>query len=250
MGKIQSCLADTRDFLGDLVISRTGPIELPQDRQLTEVEAIMANKEHIIPFPRNHAKAIDITITKYSKNGKLSRQEFLRSHDELGMSLKAEMEDPGSPIYRFYSNVREGNLFNRKSLILAGILLGSGSRADKAEVLFHLYNDDQDADFERDEVYRMLQQIVDMSAEYLPLLAVGEEEGCLTEEQYTEVTGKMLEHKERLVLYLHGRILEKTPGIKAPQFISKISNDPELSEILFSSGVRSLLMKRAEQRQR
>lgn len=251
MGKIQSCLADSRSYIGEVIsFATSAPIEVPQDRVLSSQETIIVNKEHIIPFPRSSARAINATISKYSKHGKLSRQEFLRAHDELGMSLKSEMEDPGSAIYRFYSNVREGNLFDVKSLILAGILLGSGSKQEKAEVLFNLYNDDHDQDFERDEVYRMLQQIVDMSAEYLPLLAIGEEQGCLSEDQYTDISTKMLDNKEPLVAYLHDHILEKQPGIKSPEFINKISNDPELGEILFSSGVRSLLMKRAERRQR
>lgn len=221
------------------------PQQVLPSRELTKEERIVMERERLLPFSKATAKKVDGVIRKYTKKGKLSRQEFLRAQAELELDLLKHLEDPESDIYKFFSSMKEGQLFNGRSLALCGILVGGGSEREKAEVLFEHFDKDAGGSLDRKEIHHMLTEIIQMSVDYLTLLAVSENQqaNTLDEEQLEAFQNKLNETQESLVNRLADKLLEHKEDIYSVEFVRKVSTDPELKQLLWSTGVRSLLIE-------
>lgn len=226
-----------------LCCSRSSQSILPS-RELSKEERIVMEREKLLPFSKVQSKKVNEVIHKYTKKGKLSRQEFMRAQADLELDLIKHLEDPESDIYKFFSSMKDGQLFNGRSLALCGILVGTGSEKEKAEVLFEHFDKDAGGSLDRKEIHHMLTEIIQMSVDYLPLLAVSEtaQENTLDEEQLEAFQNKLNETQESLINRLADKLLEHRPDIYSNEFIRRVSTDAVLKQLLWSTGVRTLLI--------
>ena len=80
-----------------------------------------------------------------------------------------------SAVGKFYMNFKvEEDQYNVHKIALAGILLGQGSATEKMTVLFDHYDTEETHLCTRELFIQMLDEVVDMTINLLPLLASGD----------------------------------------------------------------------------
>mmetsp|Transcript_23713 Transcript_23713/g.23474 ORF Transcript_23713/g.23474 Transcript_23713/m.23474 type:complete len:268 (-) Transcript_23713:29-832(-) len=222
---------------------RANKIAAAQKLELDSEEKIIRSEEKKIPFAQKKARDLDQALKANSLEGKLSVPQLKRAtaHLEINPDI---FTDPDLAVYKFLKKFSEGRLYEVKSLALCGILLGQGSNKEKAEVLFDHFDIDASGKLDKEELRKMLDDMVILSAEKAPIAAIGE--GLLTEEQASAYSKKLIGAKEGFIRTIIEVLVQAgEDGISKIEFEKKVSGHPTLQRLLWSYGIRQSLFEEA-----
>jgi hypothetical protein len=215
-------------------------------REQTRIEKILTEHERLLPFASIPGKKVDMILRKYSIRGKLSRQELTSAFTEMGLKLSKHIEDPTGECYRFFSEIKDGFLYDATKIGLCGILISTGTQQEKAQLLFEHYDSLHEKLLNARTVKGMFKEIISMSVEYLPLLSLGDTPQHLDEEELEEFQDMCMFHRNKLINRLMTMLLGDRQDIYLVEFEKKMSLDTTLSQLLWSSCTRSLLIQESK----
>jgi len=78
-------------------------------------------------------------LDAYSKCDKISDNMLLDYLTDLSMATIG-VDDPENDIGKFYASLKDGNEFEMDKIAVLGILLGKGTKAEKATALYKRFN--------------------------------------------------------------------------------------------------------------
>lgn len=82
------------------------------------------------------------------------------------------LDEEGTPKHRFFELFRDRKKYNARKITLLGVMLGSGSAARKAEILFGLYRtDEEQCDLTSAQVFQLSQDACEVALLALPQYA-------------------------------------------------------------------------------
>lgn len=133
-------------------------------------EACITEASDLLGFRNKHAKEVDSIIRKYSSDIVINDQQFtaLAKHLQLAVNTRT------APLFE---RLRESNgNYDRRSLIVLGVLLSSGLSGEKAKVLFEAYDNEHSSVISVQEVDAMLDAMTSIAAALLPELVTADSE--------------------------------------------------------------------------
>lgn len=218
-------------------------------REQTRLEKTITQHERLLPFSRFSAKQINSALHKYSIRGKLSRQELTRAIEEIGLQLTHDVSDPNNDCYTFFNSLKDGFLYDANKIALCGILISSGTSQEKSHLFFEHYDTFHEKLLSKRVIKCMLKDIISMSVEYLPLLSLGNTVHNLSDQELEEFQDMLMVHRTQLINKLMIKLLEDREDIYMIEFVRKMSLDFTLSQMLWASCVRSLLLQESKYEQ-
>lgn len=135
------CTCSKRD-LGEIEVSSFSPFELS------------------LGLKTSHCKHIDRIFHRFSTFNYMSQPQFERACSTLKVDL--------STCRGFFYDFVKDEKYCVKKLSTLGVLLGSGSVYEKAEILFENYDDDISNTLDVNEIHIMIKDLVSIAAEYIP----------------------------------------------------------------------------------
>ena len=211
-----------------------------------EEETIKRN-EKLLKFTTLDTSDIIEQLKKYESYGILSKVLLKGALANLDFDNSC-FTDPESPDFKFLLQLQnENKLFTLKTVCLSAILLGCGNTSEKAKLLFSLYDVPQKETLEKFEISAMLDDIINLAVNKIPLIAVDESEepetNKFTLEKLQKHMNNLLDRKDRYLVKLQNRLLGGNNTVTFKEFISKFSDDPLLETILWSYQVRYSLLE-------
>lgn len=224
---------------------KTNNVQMQQIVNLSPEEKIINQCENKHIFSKKNFKDISKSIKSESSNGFLSAPQLKRALLDLEISLD-DLTSPDSPTYHLLVKARnEKNLYEVRKLSLICIFLGIGSNTDKCDWLFRQYDTDASLELDLAEFLVMIDDIFDVCARILPVLAVGEGVCSLTNEQYSNYSKMLIAGKAKAVDELEKQF--KAAGFMNYELFNKVfTGDTCLGKLLNSMLVRELLKKHSE----
>jgi Ca2+-binding EF-hand superfamily protein len=232
--------------MGTCLPNRNDQIPKPQitPSHLSPEEKIISQSESKHIFSKKPFKDLSKSIKSESSNGFLSSPQLKRALLDLEISLD-DLTSPNSSTYHLLSRSKnERNLYEVRKLTLICIYLGIGSPGDKCEWLFRQYDSDASLDLDNSEFQVMLEEIFDVCARILPVLSVGEGVNSLTNEQCSDYSQILLSGRQKAA----EQVIQAFSGegqVDHEKFISLMTQNSEMKQLMSSTCVRELLRKKA-----
>lgn len=202
-------------------------------------ERVVCRFEEALLFQRHSAKKICEALENCSSKGKIFQGTFYGLLREMGLCVQG-LEEANSPLMVFYGRFREGNGFESMRLKLLAALLARGEAKEKAEIMFDAVaagNVTIDVSILSD----LIDNLLNISANILPVFAVRPEEGGLTEKSCVSLSLSLERQKETVRDRLINQILECRKSINREEFVTRMEVEESLRSMLTSKGLRRLL---------
>lgn len=124
--------------------------------------------EQDLGFSFNYCEHIDFVIRKYSQGDYLKINSWTLVVKHLHLNFPRPDK---THLVDFYKSYTEGGCIRTKDLLVTGVLLGDGTDADKARLLFEIADSDSRKVIDKLQVIGLLRALLMVSLCYLPLLA-------------------------------------------------------------------------------
>lgn len=210
-------------------------------------ETVIEKAEATIPFSQKSAKELDSTFKSHGVSGRLSVAQLKKSLGVLNLDPQV-FTDPDTQVYKFLDRLKnETKLYDIPKLSLCSILLGSDDSNTKARILFNHFDTDANENFDRDELKKMLHEMIQISLKLIPLIALRlDEEGAktddtLTEEELHEYIGSIEKESDKFVDAVLEKLIGDAQALTSDEFVHKVSSSESLEKILRSSSIRVAL---------
>ncbi|CAG9314261.1 unnamed protein product [Blepharisma stoltei] len=208
---------------------------------LPREEQIIIENEKKLEFSKLNSKDIIKSLKSEGSQNCLSMPQLKRAFFDLQLS-ETDLSSPDSAFYKILAKLKnDKKLYEIRKLVLLALLVGKGAPQDKAVWLFKQYDLDASGVIDAEEVETMLNEMIDLAVNILPLSARGDEEGCLTKEEEDTYKSMLLAGQQSMVQEVMKLLLNQNE-IGETEFVAKIC-DPsqQLNKLLWSYGVRLLL---------
>lgn len=107
-------------------------------RDLSEEEEYLASDEKSLGYSKLSSGQIDAAFRKFSTHSRLNDRQFRDAIEMLKLPL-GEVSDVGN-LDSFYSMTQELGCYKLHRLLILGVLLGRGSRREKVQLWFEIYD--------------------------------------------------------------------------------------------------------------
>ena len=226
--------------------------EVPQTAS-TE-EKVLTYYQNILKYHQNTVEAITASITANNTNNLVTQDQLNTIGLALSLNL-ADIDSIDSKIFRFYRTfIAKGSSFDARRLKILGVLLGKGNLKAKLTEYFPLIPGMDDNKVSDNGVKSFLEDLVAISAVYLPVLAIEDTPApgqSFSREQYEEYRDKLLSGKDAVIGRIMTAFLGKTRTIAKEQFVLQADEHSDIAKILGSAFlVRSELLNEAANQQK
>lgn len=209
-------------------------------------EEIIRIKEKSLPFSSMSAIDIIALVKKYEYEGMLSAAQLRNCLAEMNIESDAFSGSEGHITNLFVVMQNSKKLYDTNIIEICGILLGEGKSKEKAEALFKIYDKDASDIMNRDVAEKMIEDVIDVAAGRLPLVAVDDSE---LPEVFTLPRAKLESYKETMLnnkkthsAKLLNCLLAEEKCIYLAEFIKKVSSSSLLESLLWSYLTRQGLL--------
>jgi hypothetical protein len=200
-----------------------------------EENAIRLQEEGLL-YGQHKAELLWEEIHKVTEQGKVTPSNFFSFAGHFGLNMKG-IDEEQTPIKTFYRKFRDGNRFDAGKLKVLMVLLGQGDPGSKAALLFNTFHSNNFMSLE--EIQTMLDAILSISADFLPLLAV--HPSGLTEKSYIQLSLSLGSQKDPVRDRMCNLILELRRQVSKEQLIARFQQDEVLQRLCSPRKVRRLL---------
>ena len=135
-----------------------------------EEETAITHFEQSLGFGNHTAVHICTQVQVLTVNEQLNWNRLRQLATVLGLDVEG-LQSSEEPIARFYEALKTANYWSARQLSLLGVLLGQGSAAVKASLLFHLYDRDYAGTLSNFRVEEMLLDLCTLAFTHLPRFA-------------------------------------------------------------------------------
>lgn len=205
-----------------------------------EEESAIHLQEQALLYGQQKAGRLWEEIEKVTEQGRVTPSHFFAFAGQLGLNMKGIDEDQ-TPMKTFYRKFRDGNRFDAGKLKVLAVLLGQGDPGTKAALLFDTFQKGNSMGVE--EIQSMLDSILAISADFLPLLAV--QQTGLTEKSYIQLSLFLGSQKDPVRDRMCNLILELHRQVSKEQLVSRFQQDEVLQRLCSPHKVRRLLESEA-----
>ncbi|CAG9314262.1 unnamed protein product [Blepharisma stoltei] len=204
-------------------------------------EEVIASSEKKLEFSKLNSKDIINAFTAEGMEGVLSRPQLKRAFLSLGLP-ENDLTSPDAPFYQILAKIKnEKKLYDIRKVALLGLLLGKGSNIDKARLLFKQYDSGSLGSLDTGKVELMVNEIIDLSVNIIPDIAIGEGAGYLTREEEDAYEDRLRARQQNTFNEVK-RILISEGQLSESDFIVKMSDSKlPLYKLLSSVGTRALI---------
>lgn len=138
----------------------------------TEEERLIVAHEADLGFFKHTAQALEAQIKRETANGILTVPKLQRLMTSLHIDL--DFNKPSSGVMQFFDKLKANGVISTNKLVVASILLGSGSLQKRAQLLFEHADIEAKGSLERNEVSYLFEEILMVCVDCLPVLAYSE----------------------------------------------------------------------------
>ena len=214
---------------------------------VSEEEDIIKEQENIIPFSKVNIIKIEKVLIKYESAGCLSSVLLKSALSKLQFE-ENDFTDPDSTTYKFIMQLRGKNkLYSIDTILLSGVVLGSGNINEKATVLFNLYDKDKAKVLEKTNINCMIKDVINFSVKKIPIIAIDNNEepapNTLKSDRINKHINSLWEKRESYIAKIQNLLLGNKINITLDEFIDKISEDIFLQTLLWSYQIRLTLLE-------
>lgn len=207
-------------------------------------ERVVCRFEDALLFQRHSAKKLSEALENCARKGKIFQSTFYALLREMGLCVQG-LEEASSPLMVFYGHFREGNGFESMRLKLLAALLTRGEAKEKAEVMFDAVASGQ-AKIDVSVLADLIDILLNISANVLPVFAVRPEEGGLSQKSCVSLSLRLERQKETVRDRLINQILECRKSMNREEFVTRVETEESLRSMLTSKGLRRLLQTEME----
>lgn len=140
-------------------------------KEYLDNELRIIETESRIGFSKLHSDKIDTIYKRFSVASKMNITQFMMASAQLNLNILS-LENPDSALYKFFHLFKENTQFSQRKLSTLGVLLGKGDAKEKARLLFKIYDVVKDNTLEDSEIHQMISDVMFVSLNALPKLAV------------------------------------------------------------------------------
>lgn len=207
-------------------------------------DRVVSRFEDALLFQHHTATALCSALQNCANRGKLYQGSFYGLLREMKLCVQ-DLEQEGSPLQRFYRQFREGHSYQLKRLCLLTVLLARGGDKEKAAILFDLMAAGK-TEIGLLEVTDLIDDLIAISVDLLPVFAVRPDEGGLTQKSSVELSLNLGRFKETVRDRLVNQVFEVKTSMNKEEFGARLETEESLRKMLTSKGLRRLLQAEAE----
>lgn len=205
-----------------------------------EEENAIRLQEDSLQYSSHKASHLCQELDKITLQSKVTPSSFFTFAAQNHLNT-SQIDEEKSPIKNFYRKFRDGNRFDAVKLKTLAVLLGQGDPGVKAGLLFDTFRRGETMELE--EIQAMIETILAISVDYLPLLAVKTE--GLTEKSYIELTLSLGTQKDAVRDRMCNLILELQTVVTREHLVTRFSQDEMLQRLCSPHKVRKMLENEA-----
>ncbi|OMJ82172.1 hypothetical protein SteCoe_17191 [Stentor coeruleus] len=203
-------------------------------------EHLILDFEQSLSFASVQSKDFAKSINNHSKKLKLTEKQFIAVIKELKIDITESISRP-SKAKQLFERFLVGELYDKRSLILLGILYGKGSLEEKAKILFLNYS--LKIILDTKEIKNMIHDVIEVALVH----ALKSAKTCVSDnysnEKLKKYYYKLNKYKPELKKYYKKLLIKDfSVGIKLDEFIL-IIQDKFVSKILCPSKIRSMAFR-------
>ena len=208
----------------------------------SEEEEVIKIKEKAIPFSKTKIKELDVVIKKNQYEGIMSIAQLRKALVELNFDLEdfTMPEDHIAKLLKILQNPKR--LYDVKTVMLCGILLGEGVNKEKANMLFKIYDKKHNDRISKKKITAMIREIIDLSACKIPMIAIDDNEEpqtfTLPSHKITAYSNMLLVKKEVYITEVLNQLMGESNYINLDEFVKKICGNLVLESLLWTYQVR------------
>ncbi|CAG9330531.1 unnamed protein product [Blepharisma stoltei] len=204
-------------------------------------EQFIVNYEEKLEFVQLKSRDIISALAAEGMEGLLSKPQLKRAFMTLELTDEA-LTSPDASFYKILSKVKnEKKLYEVRKLSLLGILIGKGATKGKVSSLFKLYDPENSESLDAAKVELMFNEIADLCANILPIIAIGEGDEYCTKEEIEGYIELLNKGKEKALQKVKA-VLMDGDSISESDFVTKVSDSElPLKSLLSSSGARAFI---------
>jgi hypothetical protein len=202
----------------------------------SEEERLIAIHVASLGFSKHPAQVIESQIKRETANGPLTLPKINRLMTSLQVTLP--LDRPESSCVKFFDRLKVEGVICSNRLVIAGLLLGSGSLQKRAQLLFEHTDNEAKGILERSEVNKLLDEIIVTAVDILPVLAYSEAH----EARLKVYQARLLNSQSALTQLALTDLMQEAQSISQAQFVTALSK-PELKYWLDPLQLRKELLK-------
>lgn len=205
---------------------------------LTEQELAITQREASLGFGSNEVVKTDFILRKLSHQRAINPTQLADACKTLNLTTP----DTSIPVRALYDLMKvDADNYSLKSFLLLGVLLSYGATADKARILFEIYDNSCTHCIDSFTVRQMVEDLYQLTVLQLPILVIADAPIF----EPSQVLGYIEQIKfrgERGKEKLANSILEGNIQIQQAAFIDFFTRDSSV-QLLFTWGIRDFLFK-------
>lgn len=200
-------------------------------------ENLVLDFEQSLSFTSIKSKYFAKHIHNYTKNSKLVEKQFISVMKELKVDITESISRP-SKAKQLFERFLVGELYDKRSLVLLGILFGKGSLEEKAKFLFLNYSLKKSLDYK--EIKAMICDIIEVALVHIVKAAKTCVSDRISNEELKKYYYKLCKYKPELKKYYKKLLIKDfSTGIKMDEFIAMFE-DKFVMKMLCPSMLRSM----------
>jgi hypothetical protein len=201
--------------------------------KLNDEEAALAELERELNWHVHSAVGLDRVLRKHSYQGQLIESQFTAASSVLRLKITGGTT---GRIAAFYSDLKHGDSYSLNKLLILGILLGAGTTAAKAELLFEVFDHESSEVLKADNVKRLVSDLYKTAVHLLPtLLGTAPTSAVLPSAFY--YIDRLRMYADEVKTQLEQKLIGDKQAVTKADFKKEFEGE-SLSNLLSSSGFR------------
>ena len=208
---------------------------------MTEEEFCIIINQRFLGFAHHTSRQIEFCFKRFSRNGRLSSNQFTEACKHLKLNVAA-ISNTDSSTAKIYAKLKSGEEYLCQRLVAMGVLLGTGELEDKATLLFEHCDDDFEGKIQRSKFRGLLDDIMTVAVEAIPCCAVGPGENMVTQDEMTTYISTLSKAKNAAADAIMKKLFGTTTETTRELFLNACKQGEAVS-LLSSAGMRKFLVE-------
>mmetsp|Transcript_25677 Transcript_25677/g.44972 ORF Transcript_25677/g.44972 Transcript_25677/m.44972 type:complete len:233 (-) Transcript_25677:214-912(-) len=201
-------------------------------RELGEEEECLVDDEEALGLSRQQADKIDAVFRKFSTHFRLNDNQFRDAAEMLKIPL-GDATGIGS-LNAFYEQFKELGCYKLHRLLILAVLLGKGSKRNKVQLWFEIYDNKGTHSLNRIDVRKMVNKTFTVAADYLLKLNTQRVERTLILNYYDRLQSVKVRTCDEIIK----RLFKEDVELSRDLFIVRFEHEADFADLISSSGFR------------
>lgn len=203
-------------------------------------ENLVLNFEQSLNFTSIQSKYFAEYIHNYTKNSKLTEKQLIDVMKELKIDISESISRP-SKAKQLFERFLVGELYDKRSLVLLGILFGKGSLEEKAKSLFLNYSLNKSLDNKK--IKAMISDVIEVALVDIVKAAKTCVSDRISNEELKKYYYKLCKYKPELKKYYKKLLIKQfSVRIKLDEFVAMF-DDKFVKKMLCPSMLRNMAFR-------